>query len=125
MRAASTETGGASRDFVPARYNPRVLSRRGFIALAGAAALAPARRLRAARYDLLVKGGRVIDPSGRVDRIADVAIAGGRIRTVQPDVAAADAADVIDARRRIVTPGLVDLHVHVGADLSPATLMHD
>src|SRR5262245_47174688 len=83
------------------------------------------RRLRAARYDLVIKGGRVLDPSRRVDRVADVAIEGGRVRTIQPDIASADAADVLDARGKIVTPGLIDLHVHVGPDLMPATLLHD
>src|SRR6185295_12716595 len=105
--------------------NSRVLTRRAFIGLTSAAALAPIVRARAARYDLVIKGGRVIDPSSRVDRVADVAIEGGRIRAIRPDIAGAAAADVLDARGKIVTPGLVDLHVHVGADLTPATLLRD
>jgi dihydroorotase len=89
-------------------------------------AVTPVPRIGAARYDLVVKGGRVLDPGRRVDRVADVAIAGGRIRVVQPDIAAADAADVLDARGKIVTPGLIDLHVHVGApDMTPAMLLRD
>jgi dihydroorotase len=102
-----------------------VLTRRAFLGLTGAAALLPSPRIRAARYDLVIKGGRVIDPSNRVDRVADVAIEGGRIRAVQPNIAAADAGELVDARGKIVTPGLVDLHVHVGAALTPATLMRD
>ena len=68
----------------------------------------------------------MLDPSRRVDRVADVAIEGGRVRAIQRDIASADAAEVLDARGRIVTPGLIDLHVHVGApDLTPATLLGD
>jgi dihydroorotase len=102
-----------------------VLTRRAFLGLTGAAALLPSRRIHAARYDLVIKGGRVIDPFSRVDRVADVAIEGGRIRAVQPNIAVADAGELVDARGKIVTPGLVDLHVHIGPDLSPATLMRD
>src|SRR6185295_130230 len=101
--------------------NSRVWTRRAFIGRTSAAALAPIARVRAARYDLVIKGGRVIDPSSRVDRVADVAIEGGRIRAIQPDIGGAEAGDVLDARGKIVTPGLIDLHVHIGADLSPAT----
>jgi len=103
-----------------------MLTRRAFLTAAGAMALAPAPRSGAARYDLVIKGGRVLDPGRRIDRVADVAIAGGRIRAIQPDIAASDAADVLDARGKIVTPGLIDLHVHVGApDMTPAMLMRD
>jgi dihydroorotase len=69
------------------------------------------------RADLLIRGGDVIDPEvGR--RIADVAIADGRIAAVAEGLAAEDGR-VIDARGRLVTPGLVDLHAHVfhGQDL--------
>jgi dihydroorotase len=64
-----------------------------------------------ARYDLILKGGRVIDPSLRLDAIRDVAITGGRIAAVEADIAA-DAADTIDARGKIVVPGLLDIHSH-------------
>jgi len=80
----------------------------------------------APRYDLVIKGGRVLDPSGRIDRVGDVGISGGRIRTIETTIAAADAADVLDARGKIVTPGLIDIHVHVNApELTPATLLGD
>jgi dihydroorotase len=103
-----------------------MLTRRRFLAGAGVAALARVSPVRAVRYDLLVKGGRVIDPAQHIDRVADVAIQGGRVRAIRPDIAAADAADVIDAGGKLVTPGLIDLHVHVGApDLTPATLLRD
>jgi len=71
--------------------------------------------------DLLIRGGRVIDPASGLDAVADVSIADGRIAAVGVGLSDADAATVIDATDRIVVPGLVDLHVHVYwgvADLS-------
>ena len=64
-------------------------------------------------YELIIKGGRVIDPSIGLDAIRDVAIAGGRIVAVEPSIAAS-APDVIDARGKIVAPGLIDIHTHAG-----------
>ena len=64
--------------------------------------------------DLVVRGGRVIDPANGLDAVCDVAVAGGRIAAVGPDLAAAHpAAEVVDAAGAIVTPGLIDLHVHI------------
>ena len=104
-----------------------MLTRRRFLAsAAGAIAIAPQLGAAAARYDLVVKGGRVIDPASRVDRVADVGIEGGRIRAIESSIAASDAAEVLDARGRIVAPGWIDIHVHVGApDLTPAMLLRD
>ena len=69
------------------------------------------RRLAAAQLRLIIKGGRVIDPSLRLDAIRDVAIAGGRIAAVEANIAG-DAAETIDARGKIVVPGLLDIHTH-------------
>jgi dihydroorotase len=93
--------------------------------LAGAAfAAVPADSLLAADYDLLVRGGRVIDPSQKIDRLADVAIRDGRIDTVRPDIPAASASTVIDARGRLVVPGLIDIHLHArDAALPPSEIL--
>src|SRR4051812_45354181 len=79
-----------------------------------------------AQYDLVVKGGRILDPGQRLDRKADLAINGDSIVAIQPDIDNSHARDVIDARGKLVTPGLIDLHAHVGApDLTPAALLRD
>lgn len=62
--------------------------------------------------DLLIKGGRVIDPSQDMDGVMDVAVAGGKISDIKPEIVVQGGAKVIDATGRIVTPGLIDLHVH-------------
>jgi dihydroorotase len=67
------------------------------------------------KYDLLLKGGHVIDGRNRISAIRDVAIANGKIAAVAANIAAADAAKVVDAAGTYVTPGLVDIHVHVYA----------
>ncbi|MBI2187350.1 MAG: amidohydrolase family protein [Acidobacteria bacterium] len=90
-----------------------MMNRRQFLqtAAAGVATLARPAHLSAAQYDLIIRGGRVIDPSLRLDAIRDVAIAGGRIAAVEANLAA-EAAEVIDARGRLVVPGLLDIHTH-------------
>jgi dihydroorotase len=101
-------------------------TRRAFLAAAAVAPFTGTSRVRAARYDLIVKGGRVIDPAQRIDRTADVAVVAGKIAAIQPNLAADQAADVVDARGKLVTPGWIDLHVHVGApELTPGALLRD
>jgi dihydroorotase len=62
---------------------------------------------------LLLRGGRVIDPSRGFDQRADVLITDGRIAAVESGLGAPDGADVRDVRDRVVAPGLVDVHVHL------------
>lgn len=64
-------------------------------------------------YDLLLAGGTVVDPAQGLHASADVAFAAGRVAAVGPGLARADAAEVIDCSGRLVTPGMIDLHVHV------------
>jgi dihydroorotase len=79
----------------------------------------------ASKYDLLIKGGRVIDPSVRLDAVRDVAIAGGRIAAIEPGITTA-AAETIDARGKLVVPGLIDIHTHTGRTAeSPGLVLRD
>src|SRR5262245_22183825 len=64
-------------------------------------------------YDLLLQGGRVIDPKNGIDGRMDVAIANGKIARVASSIPAADARRVANVSGLLVTPGLIDIHVHV------------
>jgi len=64
------------------------------------------------KYDLIIKNGRVIDPAGRLDAIRDLGISDGLIAAVRANIVA-DASETIDARGKIVVPGLLDIHTHV------------
>jgi len=66
----------------------------------------------AARFDILIRNGEVIDPGRRFRQRADVAVADGRIAAVEPNIPAERASDVVDARGLLVAPGLIDLHTH-------------
>jgi dihydroorotase len=67
------------------------------------------------KYDFLLKGGHVIDARNNISAVRDVAIADGKVAAVAANIAAADALKVVDASGLYVTPGLVDIHVHVYA----------
>jgi dihydroorotase len=102
-----------------------MMNRRQFVGAGAAALFAHVPKARAATYDLLIKGGRVIDPSAGLDAIRDVAIAGGKIVAVEADIAG-DAPQTIDARGKIVAPGLIDIHTHAGRSKEgPALLLRD
>lgn len=104
------------------------MNRRQFLsAAASAAAFSLPRRIAAqgTTYDLLIKGGRVIDPSVRLDAVRDVAIANGRIAAIEPAITSA-ARDTIDARGKLVVPGLLDIHTHAGRTMeSPGMVLRD
>jgi dihydroorotase len=97
-----------------------IVNRRRFVLALSAAAAAgslPA-AVRAAmspndKFDLLIKGGDVLDPSQRLRGVRDIGIRNGVIEAVQADIPAERALKVLSASGRIVTPGLVDLHAHV------------
>ena len=96
------------------------MKRRQFVQMCGAAASAGPLALQhlagqqtaANKHDLLVKGGRVIDPSQSLDRVADVAVSDGRIAAIAPGLDPKQARRVINVPGSLVTPGLVDIHVH-------------
>jgi dihydroorotase len=106
------------------------MNRRQFLSVAAAAAATFARAPKAAAaqpagYDLLIRGGRVIDPSVRLDAIRDVAISAGRIAAVETRITAG-AADIIDARGKLVVPGLIDIHTHTGRSADgPGLVLQD
>jgi len=64
-------------------------------------------------YDLLLKGGTVVDPSAGLHGVHDLAIQGGQIARIAPTIPQEEAAQVRDVVGHIVTPGLIDLHAHV------------
>ncbi len=97
--------------------------RREFLAQLGSAAIivpgylrinsASAAQQAPVTYDMLIAGGRVIDPSQNLSGEYDVAILHGRIAHIAPAIPPGQARQVFDARGKIVTPGLIDIHSHV------------
>lgn len=67
------------------------------------------------RYQIVLKGGHVIDPRNQIDAVMDVAIADGKIAAVRPGIDPAEGRSVVDVSGLYVTPGLIDAHVHVFA----------
>src|SRR5882762_991299 len=64
-------------------------------------------------FDSILRGGRVIDPSQKLDAVTDVAFAGGKVAAVGSELRADPTTDVRDVSGYVVTPGLIDLHTHV------------
>ena len=64
------------------------------------------------KYDWIIQGGRVLDPAQDRDQVCDIAVKDGRISSIAPRMDPSEADASFDAAGQIVTPGLVDLHVH-------------
>jgi len=65
------------------------------------------------KYDLLLRGGRVICPASGIDGVRDVAIAAGRVAAIEDTILPSSAAETIDVSDKLVLPGLIDTHAHV------------
>ena len=74
------------------------------------------------RFDLLIRGGTVIDPVQGIHGRRDVGIRGGRIAAVAEDLPTSAAVRTIDATGLLVTPGLIDLHAHVFFRVAPSSI---
>jgi dihydroorotase len=83
------------------------------------AALTLAPTARAQPYQLLIKGGHVIDTRNGIDEVRDVAIQDGKIAAVAPALKESDAKLVVPAKGLFVVPGLVDIHAHVFHGIDP------
>jgi len=64
-------------------------------------------------YDLIIQGGHVICPASGIDGVMDIAIADGKIECVSEDILPSSAKQVIDARGKLVLPGMIDTHAHI------------
>src|SRR5579864_5137193 len=73
----------------------------------------------ATTYDLLLKGGHVIDPANQVNGIMDVAVSGNKIAAVEKNIPPTQAKKVVDVSGLYVTPGLIDIHYHIGHGGAP------
>lgn len=68
--------------------------------------------LLAQNYDMLIKGGHIIDPVNNIDQVMDLAIKGNKIAAIEKEISANQAKKVVDASGLIVSPGLIDMHTH-------------
>lgn len=64
-------------------------------------------------YDIVIKGGHVIDPKNNMDAVMDIAVKGGKIEKIAANIDGRQAAQVVDAKGLYVTPGIIDIHAHV------------
>ncbi|MFW6200610.1 MAG: dihydroorotase, partial [Gemmatimonadota bacterium] len=66
-----------------------------------------------AERPILIRGGRVVDPGRGLDDVRDVLLADGQVAELAPSVEAPESAEVVEAEGLVVTPGLIDVHVHL------------
>ena len=102
--------GPAARSAGGASVTSSTLHVAGLLLLAAAAA-----RAAEPKYDLLLRGGHLVDPRNKISAERDVAIAGGKVAAIAPHIDPVEAFKTIDVSGRYVTPGLIDIHVHVFA----------
>src|SRR5262252_3186273 len=101
-----------------------MMNRRQFISAAAGTAIFARHGVASAAeevYELVIKGGRIIDPSRRLDGVRDVAIARGRIVTVKANIPSGNAT-TINASGKLVVPGLIDIHTHAARDAAGPSL---
>jgi dihydroorotase len=77
------------------------------------------------QYDLLIKGGKVVDPAQQLSAVRDVAITGHRVTQIAENIPENQARQVLNARGKVVTPGLIDVHVHVYDGVAPLSIPPD
>src|SRR5215472_17260935 len=70
-------------------------------------------------YDLVLKGGHVMDPANNLDAVLDVAVAAGKIAVVEKDVPPGQAKKFVDVKGLFVVPGLIDIHYHIAHGGAP------
>ena len=70
------------------------------------------------KYDILLKGGTVIDPAQKLHDRRDVAVIDGKIAAIEDDISAREATQTVFVDGKYVTPGLVDIHAHVYAGVT-------
>ena len=66
-----------------------------------------------AQYDLILKGGHVVDPSQGINKVQDIAFENGKVAKLDDDLSSSDAKEIKDVSKSFVVPGLIDLHTHV------------
>jgi dihydroorotase len=76
-------------------------------------------------HDAIIRGGHVIDPANGLDAVLDIGLRDGRISTIEPSIDPERAGRIYDAAGKIVTPGLVDLHIHGYHLVSPLSIHVD
>ena len=105
-----------------------MLTRRRFLRTTAATGVATAAGVSTpfgATYDLVIRGGRVIDPGRGLDSVMDVAVAGGKIAAVLPAGSVIEAARTFDASGTFVVPGLIDIHTHARSKEMPVICLSD
>ena len=105
-----------------------MLTRRRFLRTTAATGVATAAGVGTpfvATYDLVIRGGRVIDPGRGLDSVMDVAVAGGKIAAVLPAGSVIEGAKTFDASGTFVVPGLIDIHTHARSKEMPVICLSD